>query len=97
MQVLELIPLTDDTCAHPVLHELLHVRVMKITSQACQCTLNPFVPVLVHRPHDFLYQGRSQRDVEPPCELDHAIHHRPQCLAVTSGDVPTQGDEGRIR
>jgi hypothetical protein len=97
MQVLRLVPLTDNTRAHPVLHELLHVREMKITSQARQCTLNPFVPVLVHCPHDFLDQGRSRRDVEPPYELDHAIHHRPRCLAVTSGDVSTQRDEGRIR
>jgi hypothetical protein len=75
MQVLELVPLIDDARAHPVLHELLHVREMKIMLQARQCTLNPFMPVFVHRPHDFLDQGRSRQDVEPPCELDHAIHH----------------------
>jgi hypothetical protein len=97
MQVLGLVPLTDDARAHQVLHELLHVREMKITPQARQCTLNPFVPVLMHRPHDFLDQGRIRRNVEPPCELDHAIHHRPRRLAVTSVDVPTQGDEGRVR
>lgn len=69
MQVLGLVPLTDNARAHQVLHELLHVRKMEVVPQTVQRALNTLVVVLVDCHHDLLDQGRGRWDVESPGKL----------------------------
>jgi hypothetical protein len=88
MQVLRLVPLTDDTSAHQVLHELLHVRKMKIASQPMQRALYSFVAFFVHGSYDLLDQGRGRRNVEASRELDHVVHYRSGRLPCAGVDRP---------
>lgn len=79
MQVLGLVPLTDAACAHQVLHELLHVRKVKVAPQTVQHALNSLVSLLMDRHHDLLDQGGGRRDVESPDKQNHVVDDRPGC------------------
>ena len=94
--MLRLVPLTSGACMHKILHELLHVRKMKVAAQSVQRALDSFMSILMDSGHDLLNEGGRQWNVQAPGELHHVVDDHPRCPAGARAHFVLDSDEGRV-
>jgi hypothetical protein len=58
VEVLGLVPLARGATANKILHNLFHVREVKVAAKSMQRALDALVSLLMYRCHDLLKKGR---------------------------------------